>query len=73
MNKILLVFIFFLFFAGCSTKSKLWEKDKAKIENPKTITKILNKNTKVENEFNANIKILVSKRKYNSNFFFWIT
>ena len=69
MNKILLVFIFFLFFSGCSTKSKLWEKDKAKIENPKTITKILNKNTKVENEFNANIKILVSKRKYNSNFF----
>ena len=70
VNKILIFFILFLLFGGCSSKSKskLWGKDETKIENPKIIKKILNKEIRDEKEFNPSIKIIVSKGKYNKNF-----
>ena len=71
MNRIFLILIIFLVSVSCSSKpkTKLWGLKKSEAEKPKIIKKILEKDVLVEKEFNSNLKITVSKGKYNSNFF----
>lgn len=71
MNRIFLILTIFLFFVSCSSKpkTKLWGIKKSETEKPKIIKKILEKDTLVEKEFNPDIKIIVSRGKYNNNFF----
>ena len=69
MNKVLLSVLIFLIFSNCSANKKLgfWGKDnknKASIVNNKTI---LTKQVRLEQEFNANLYIEISNKKFNQN------
>jgi len=69
VNKVSLSIIIFLIFSNCSANKKLgfWGKDNKKevpIVNNKTI---LTKQTRAEQEFNANLYIKISSEKLNQN------
>jgi len=69
VNKVLLSVLIFLIFSNCSANKKLgfWGKDnknKASIVNNKTI---LTKQVRLEQEFNANLYIEISNKKFNQN------
>jgi outer membrane protein assembly factor BamB len=69
VNKVLLLALIFLIFSNCSANKKLGffgkdNKKEAPIVNNKTI---LTKQTRLEQEFNANLYIKISSEKLNQN------
>ena len=70
MNKLSLLILILLFSNNCSINKKqvFWGKEKNNIEESYNIKKILTKQARKEEEFNATLKIKISDGKVNKNF-----